>query len=254
MERKSTMAKQEQPVNSKLHTGNIKNHRRRKFRNLRILWLITMLLPACKVEFTTIVTPAVPTQPVIPTVTLRPTWTPQPTSAPIPADPLGTIALDFAALLCSADWMNGAAHLTPCPQPGADPSGGYAVISYMDPQAEPETPILLMVPNAGALFLRYPLFKMSADDRFRTTLRCGDSASCDVEFALDYFDELNEFHELTYWSHKTGEPPIEVDFPLGALAGQSVSFVLTLRLYHEAQGSEYDNGLWGAPHIYRPAP
>ncbi len=127
--------------------------------------LILILLSACEMEYATVVpssaatqvksTPtamAIATTPT-PIVTLTPSLTP----TPLLSDPMGTIALDFIALLCDADWMNGAQHLTPCPGPGADQSGGYAA-KLGPPQGglPANTSVLLMVPNAGALFLRYP--------------------------------------------------------------------------------------------------
>ena len=195
-----------------------------------------------------------PTLATVPTVTLIPTVTPVPSPTSMPSDPPGTIALDFIALLCNADWMNGAQHLAACPAVNADQSGGYAATSDALSDQFPNTPVLLMVPNANALFLRYPAFQVGAHDRFHTTLLCGTSASCDVQFALEYYDAQGKYHEFMKWDYKTGAPPIVVDLDLSALAGQSVDLVLTLRLFHAIESPQHDNGLWVAPHIYRPLP
>ncbi|RPJ29495.1 MAG: hypothetical protein EHM33_00570 [Chloroflexi bacterium] len=224
------------------------------------LCLIPVLLPACSMSYTigpstTVEVEASPTHAALPTVTLIPTLAPLPSPTFIPPDPLGTIALDFVALLCNADWMNGAEHLTPCPGDDADHSGGYATRHKAAPREYPaDTPILLMVPNATALFLRYPSYKVGAGDRFRTTLLCGTAAPCDVQFALEYYDAQGNYYEFMEWNYKTGDTPIAVDFDLSAIAGQSVDFVLTLRLFHAIESSQHDNGLWVAPHIYRPSP
>jgi len=230
------------------------------FRSLGSIVLITILLSACEVEYATVVpstapAPAesTPALAVIPTVTFLPTWTPLPAPTSIPPSPLGTIAMDFTALLCNADWMNGAEHLTPCPDPSADQSGGYAT-RYKDvPEGYPaDTPILLMVPNAGGLFLRYPSFKVNAGDRFRATLLCRTSAPCDIQFALEYYDAQDKYHEFLEWNYRTGDDPLSVDADLEALAGQNVDLVLTVRIFHSFEGKDHDHGFWVAPYIYRP--
>ncbi|HSB00862.1 MAG TPA: hypothetical protein VLE49_09440 [Anaerolineales bacterium] len=222
--------------------------------------LIALLLSACEVSFATVPVPptevqASPTVAAPPTVTLIPTLAPLPSPTSMPSDPLGTIALDFIALLCNADWMNGAYHLTPCPAANADASGGYATRLDSAPEGFPaHTPVLLMVPNANALFLRYPPFRVHTGDRFRTTLLCATSAPCDVEFALEYYDSKGKYHEFLQWGYRTGDPPIEIDGDLSTLSGQDIDFVLTLRLFHAIESPQHDNGLWVAPHIYRPGP
>ncbi len=222
--------------------------------------IASSLLSACKISYTTVpstpvVTEPSPTLTVIPSATPAPTLPPIPSPTSIPFDALGTIGMDFAALLCNADWMNGSQHLTPCPGVSADHSGGYATLYKLVPEEYPaNTPIRLMVPNAGALFLRYPSYKVGLGDRFRTTLRCAASAPCDVEFALQYYDTNGRYYELYKWDYRTGEPPIDVDADLSALAGQNVAFALVLRLFHATISPQNDNGLWVAPHIYRPGP
>ncbi len=229
-----------------------------EFRIRRILCLIPVFLLACTMSFQAVtpmptrVEPS-PTVAALPTVTLIPTLPPLPSPTPVLSDPPTSIAMDFVALLCNADWMNGGRHLTPCPGSNADQSGGYA--TRLDPLSEglpASTPVLLMIPSASALFLRYPPFTVGANDRFRTTLLCKTASPCDVEFALEYYDARGKYHEFLKWDYKTGNPPIQVDANLSPLAGQKVDFVLTLRLFHAIQDSQHDNGLWVAPHIYRP--
>jgi len=234
----------------------------RPFRTLRLLFsliLIFVLLSACTMAFATVTaTPseALPSPSVttVPTVTLIPTVPPLPSPTSIPSDPPATIAMDFVALLCNADWMNGVRHLTPCPSGSADQSGGYAARQDPVPEGLPAgTPILLMIPNANALFLRYPSFTVAANDRLRATLLCKTASPCEVEFALEYYDAKGKYHEFLKWDYKTDDPPIEVDADLSALTGQKVDFVLTLRLFHAIEDSQHDNGLWVAPHIFRPS-
>jgi hypothetical protein len=161
--------------------------------------------------------------------------------------------MDLTALLCNADWMNGAEHLTPCPDPSADQSGGYAMRYKAVPEDDPaDAPILLRMPNAGGLFLRDPSFKVNAGDCFRATLFCRTSAPCDIQFALEDYDAQDKYHEFLKWDYKTGDDPLDVDADLSALAGQNVDFVLTVRIFHAFEGKDYDNGLWAAPYVYRP--
>ncbi len=200
-------------------------------------------------------TPIPPSQtPLIPTA-IPPTATLVPTQ---PA-PLGTIALDFVALLCDAKWMNGAQHLTACPDVNADHSGGYAQV--IDPASEglpANTPVILAYAGtySAALFLRYPTFKVHVGDHFRATLRCSGplNPNCDVQFALEYYDAKGKYHSpFMQWNYNPSMPDIRVDADLSSLANQSVDFVLALRPENGSSPQD-DGGLWIAPHIYRPNP
>jgi len=191
--------------------------------------------------------PQIPTA-IPPTATIAPT---QPAS-------LGTIALDFVALLCDAQWMNGYEHLVACPPSNADLSGGSAKL--IDPTSEglpANTPVMLTVvgTTSNAVFLRYPTFSVHPGDRFRATLRCQSaSTTCDIDFRLEYYDANGKYHSpFVQWSYGAGQPPINVDYDLSSLAGQKVDFVLGIQ--SNGSGSPQENGgLWIAPVIYRPNP
>ncbi len=177
------------------------------------------------------------------------------TSTPVPS--LGTIAQDFVALLCDAQWMNGGQHLKACPTASADHSGGYA--QAIDPLSEglpASTPTLLTIPawnGYAALFLRYPSIKVHKGDRFRARLQCQVNAACSVEYALEYYDARGKYQSpFLSWQHKAGEPPVEVDADLSSLADQMVDFVLTTRPQNDVPQQDYS--LWIGPHIYRPNP
>jgi hypothetical protein len=165
--------------------------------------------------------------------------------------------LDFVALVCDAQWMNGGQHLTPCPDVNADHTGGYAVA--LDPTSEGlpvDTPVLLTMPATNgyaALFLRYPSITIHAGDRFRSTLRCQNEASCDVQYALEYFDPQGKYSgPFLSWNYKVGDPEMVVDEDLSSLAGKTIQLVLTLR--PQTDTPQLDQSLWIAPYIYRPAP
>jgi hypothetical protein len=222
-------------------------------RKLVAIFLILISVLACDLSGAPTAPTSAPTvaatQPPAPTTTQQP---------PTPAPSLGTIALDFVALLCDAQWLNGGQHLKPCPAANADHSGGYA--EAIDPLSEglpAGTPTLLTIPawnGFAALFLRYPSFTVHTGDRFRATLRCQANVPCDVQYALEYYDAQGKYHSpFLQWNYRAGDPFINVDADLSALAGQTLDFVITLR----PEGTtppQQDYSLWIAPHIYRPNP
>jgi hypothetical protein len=224
-------------------------------KNIIVCSLIIMTITsAC--NFSGANTPPTMTATVPPTDTataIPPTLTSLPTQTP-PAS-LGTIVLDFVALVCDAQWMNGGQHLVACPDVNADHSGGYAV--PLDPTSEDlpaGTPVLLTIPATNgyaALFLRYPSITIHPGDRFRATLRCKSTeTACDVNFGLDYYDANGKYHSpLVMWPYAAGAAPFEVDYDLSSLAGQNVDIVLALRPNNDTP--QQDIGLWIAPYIYR---
>jgi hypothetical protein len=228
-------------------------------KNFVVLPILLLVILACSVT----ASPPLHTESPVPPSQMPPSPTAIPPTStlapPTPSASLGTIALDFVALLCDAKWMNGAQHLTPCPDVNADRSGGYAVV--IDPASEglpTNTPVILAFPGttSSALFLRYPTFTVHAGDRFRTTLRCSGPANsqCNVQFALEYYDAQGKYHSpFMQWDYDPSMPDIQVDADLTSLVGESVDFVLALR--SESGSSALDDGaLWIAPHIYRPNP
>jgi len=226
-----------------------------------IIALVLITLSACSLPGQANSTPVPPT--VAATATQLPATATEisatATAAPTSTATLvpGTIVLDFAAQLCSAQWMNGGQHLKACPDPKSDHSGGYAVV--IDPASESlpaNTPAILTTPaqnGFAALFLRYPTFTVQKGDRFRAMLRCQSYAACDVDYALEYYDANKNYHSpFLTWKYKVGDPVIQVDADLSQLAGQSVEFVLTLRPNNDPP--KQDESLWIAPQICRPAP
>jgi hypothetical protein len=203
--------------------------------------------------------PATESVPTIPATETRIPFTPIPTlipSSPTPPAALGTIALDFVALLCNAQWMNGGQKFAACPDTNADHSAGYAIV--IDPASEglpAGTPVLLTIPalnSYSALFLRYPALTIQAGDHFRATLQCQSaSTNCDVSFGLDYYDSNGKYHSpLAMWDQNSGMAPTAVDYDLTALIGQNVDIVLALRPNNDTP--QFDTGLWIAPQIFRP--
>jgi len=225
-------------------------------KHVLLVSVIAFLLTSCGIAQRARTVTQVPTNTPPPAATeIHPTATLMPTSTPVPA--LGTIALDFVALLCNAQWMNGGQHLVPCPDVNADHSGGYA--APLDPTLEglsEGTPVLLTMPATNgyaALFLQYPPITIHAGDRFRATLRCQSEVPCDVQYALEFFDTKDKYSgPFLSWNYKFGDPEIVVDEDLSSLVGQTVELVLTLRPQNDTP--QLDQSLWIAPYIYRPGP
>jgi hypothetical protein len=221
-------------------------------RSLITLCLSALLLAACGPVVIQVAPSPVQLQPSA-SFTAIPTLPP---AAATPQPPNGSVALDFTALLCGAQWSNGAKHLTACTPVNADHSGGFA--EAVDPVQEGfpvGTPVLLTIPawnGASSLFLRYPSFLVHEGDRFRALVRCREGLPCDVQFALEYYDRIGDYHSpFLAWNLKSGDAPVNVDADLSALAAQKVDFVLVLRLFHALDTPQRDNGLWIAPQIYR---
>jgi hypothetical protein len=219
------------------------------------IFIIAAITSSCNFSAGSAATESVPT---IPATETRIPFTPIPTlipSTPTPPAALGTIALDFVALLCNAQWMNGGQKFAACPDVNSDHSAGYAVA--LDPTTEglpANTTVLLTIPainGYSALFLRYPALKIQAGDRFRATLQCQSaSTNCDVSFGLDYYDSNGKYHSpLAMWNQNSGMAPTAVDYDLTALIGQNVDIVLALRPNNDTP--QFDTGLWIAPQIFR---
>jgi len=72
---------------------------------------------------------------------------------------------------------------------------------------------------------------------------------------LEYYDANGKYHSsFMVFNYKTVDSPIHVDADLSPLEGQTVDFVLVLRLFHTIKTPQEANGFWIAPYIYRPLP
>jgi hypothetical protein len=205
------------------------------------------------------------------TATQAPTATPEPlpptaTDTPealvlSPLDP-ATVAFDFIALRCDAQWSNSGEDLS-CPGDLEDVGSGYVGLE-IDPMLEGGFSVaaqaLLTIPahegSYGGIFGRYPPFTVQHGDSLRGVLACQqDDEPCDVGFDVMYFDSSGEFHTFP----GSGPPPFDVsdasggnhiflDLPLDALADQTVEFVLGVRDEGDAAGGR---ALWVRPYIWR---
>jgi hypothetical protein len=177
------------------------------------------------------------------------------TSISIP-DPQ-VVAYDFVANICKAEWANSIGFLPTCPGDLDNIEPGYVSqtdLVFAESTTAVEAPALIVLPQQGAtntaIFGMYPAFEVWPGDQFRATIACQGDSPCDVEFALEYFDAAEDYQAPGWtWQHQMGDGPVEIALDLGALAGQTVKFVLALR---SPQGDPVDDyALWIAPHIVR---
>jgi hypothetical protein len=179
-----------------------------------------------------------------------------------PLDP-ATVAFDFVALRCEAQWSNSGESL-PCPGDLNDVASGYVAME-VDPMLEGNVSVsseaLLTIPadnsrSYGGIFGHYPPFTVQHGDSLRAVLACQQHDDpCDVSFDVMYFDSAGGFHEFP----GSGPPPYDVDdtsggnhiildLPLDTLADQTVEFLLGVRDEGDATGGR---ALWIRPYIWR---
>lgn len=160
-------------------------------------------------------------------------------------------ALDFVAAACQAQWTSGGGSL-PC-QGANNDSRGF-VLRLEQPTFETgfisDEAGLLTYPQMvtdGVIRGKFPEVQVDLGDHFAAVLSCAYKAeSCDVNFQLDYQIGGGSIQTLATW-HKVYDGEFNlVDVDLSSLAGQSVSFILTVF----ANGSPaQDRAEWIAPHI-----
>ncbi len=231
----------------------------------RILPLLAtfFVLAACNAPVN--VTPS-PTETIPPPPTE--TNTPEPANTATPQvlevatpDP-STVALDFVAAMCTAQWSNNGEYLA-CP---GDPNAtGAGYVDRLDDTIISgdilvQAPSLITIPayeKFAGIFGHYTALQVWDGDTFHAVLACKPSAiACDVDFGLSYFDANGTFHDL---SPDIGPRPIsdhdaasgaytEVEVDLSSLVGQTVEFVLVVRT--SGDHTLY-NPLWINPYIQR---
>ena len=210
---------------------------------LILIILVFSLMTACNKPIET------PDASDLPTETLPPATEAAtdilPTETPIgfqvdPVDP-ANIAYDFVAEVCSAVWSTNATFL-PCPAHLEDAEGGYIEANdhtVLEGMISAEAPMLIGLPGKGypagiGLFGKYPLFTVYPGDTFYTTIACQGDADCNLEFALEYYDQWGNYQATSWkWDHLAGDGPQELAVDLSSLAGQSVEFSLVLRQQDE---------------------
>ena len=194
----------------------------------------------------------IPTKTATATETVTPISTPDFTLIGLPDEEDGTLVFDFVEQMCDAEWYTRGQDL-PCPGDDTQSSAGY--VMQLDGESQGFSSVINVLlaytpqKNYETISSKYPAFTVQKGDRFRTVLACKEHTFCDVEFVLDFSNEKGSAG-LTHWRYIFTDEPIAVDYPLDALAGQTVQFHLNVR----ARGNPVEAyAVWIAPHIYRPA-
>ncbi len=192
---------------------------------------------------------------ILPTVTeIQPSPTPNIFNVEPPAP--GTVAYDFVAEVCSANWSTNASQL-PCQGDMEDTGGGYIEATdhtILEGMVSVEAPLLIGLPGSGypaglGLFGKYPPLTVYPGDTFQATIACQGDTECDLEFGLEYIDAQGTYHGSAYrWFYKAGDGPLKIIGDLNALAGQTVEFLLVMRTQEEPENQW---GAWIQPHISR---
>jgi hypothetical protein len=161
---------------------------------------------------------------------------------------------DFYANACSATWVSSAGTL-PCPGTEGD-ARGFVIkqdTSKLENGTTTSSPGLVTFPQFvynGYIQGIYPAYTVQSGDRFQSIVNCDYGAtSCYVIFRLDYRIGSNPIQ--TYWAfaEKYEGQYYSADIDLSSLAGQNVSFILTVLAAGSYSG---DRAVWVAPRIYRP--
>ncbi len=163
-----------------------------------------------------------------------------------------TIAYDFVANYCSAEWRS-AAGVLPCP--GSLSNDGF-VAKIDEPKLEDgrteNEPALLTFPqwaNTGVITGKFPAFNVQAGDQFKTIIGClHNSPNCNVKFQLNYRADGGPLQNINSWTETYDGNIRLLEVDLSFLAGKSVEFVLAVT----ANGSPDDDAaFWLFPHIRR---
>jgi len=196
-------------------------------------------------------TPPLSTATPVPSATITPSPTPDLGLVGLPTEEKGTRVFDFVEKMCEAQWSNRGLEL-PCPGNGTQSSAGYVMQLDGKAQGLPSNMNILLAYTPQEKYEtisgKYPAFTVQKGDRFRAVLDCKEHTFCDVDFVLNFSTEKGSAG-LTNWRHIFTDEPVVVDYPLDAIAGQTVQFTLAV----QTRGNPVEAyAVWIAPHIYRP--
>ncbi len=158
---------------------------------------------------------------------------------------------DFAANFCSAVWKSNVGTL-PCPGKSGD-SNGF-VVHLSNPNLEnrkEDEPALWTTPfraENGWITGKYPAVKISDGNHFKAWVGClNGNKNCNVTFFLDYQVDGGPIKNLGTWHEIYDEKVTEIDIDLSSLAGQNVTFSLSVEVTG-GKASEA-NAFWFVPRI-----
>ena len=187
------------------------------------------------------------------TPTLTPPPTPTPTFAVAPLDDAANTVYYFAPDVCTAKWTNSGETL-PCPGiSGQIDSGFIGLLTQTELSLPYKADALLSIPSQDGNFLdifgTFPAREINVADFFRAHLYCMAESQCNVTFSLGYYDSDGNFFEpFPAWPYKYTDIPQLINFPLNALAGQTVQLTLIVR---DNGNPSDDYAIWVHPRIFR---
>jgi len=164
-----------------------------------------------------------------------------------------TVAYDFVANYCSAEWRS-AAGVLPCPGSTGDSEG--FVIKIAAPKLENNStenePALETHPqwvNDGVITGKFPAFDVQSGDQFRTVIGClFNGVLCDVQFQFNYRADGGPLQNLGSWVETNDGTIQKLEIDLSFLDGKSVEFVLAVQAHGS---SSQDWAFWLYPRIQR---
>ncbi len=165
--------------------------------------------------------------------------------------PQSPYPLNFVDNYCLADWNSGAGQL-PCQGDSGDSRGFVRRVNnpILESGYQDDQPVLLTHPQMiidGVIRGKYPPVRVENGDHFVAVIGCAYRATeCDVNFQLDYQIGNGSIRTLDTW-HEIYDGEFNlVDVDLTPLAGEDVSFILTVF----SNGSpNQDYAQWLDPHI-----
>lgn len=182
------------------------------------------------------------------TPTPTPTDTAQPTDIPEPE-----ILYSFTANYCSASWRSSAGPLA-CPSSMDDPQGSILradKLNLEDGTSPSKTALILRPEQAdfGWVEGAFPAVDIQSGDRFYAVIGClKDMPACNIGLELTARLPSGGSQNLGVWAESYDGQIREIDLDLSPLAGQTVSFVLTV--YGE-KASNQNVAFWLQPAIWR---
>lgn len=160
-------------------------------------------------------------------------------------------AYDFALNMCAATWRSSASKL-PCPGVANSPDGFVRLL--FDPKLETgrqenEQTILARPEQVrnGMIQGKFPFYRVQNGDHFLSQVGClFNSPGCDVTFLLKYQVQNDAVKDLGAWREVYDGTMTHVDIDLSFLAGQQVSFILSV--INNGKPSDA-NAVWFVPSI-----
>lgn len=163
-----------------------------------------------------------------------------------------SLAYDFAANYCQADWTSGSGRL-PCPGVSTSSEGFVILLDAPKLEGRQEDELALWShPNSnnnGWISGMFPEFTIKPEQHFTSWVGClADSKGCNVTFNLQFYNPKNGLtRTLGTWQEVFDGEVTKIDLDLSQHAGKRVRFILNV----EINGGDPSraNAFWFVPGI-----